>query len=409
MPEYCPRCDRPVYFAEEILALSQKWHKLCFKCGNCNKLLDSTTCTGHDGDAFCKACYGKLFGPKGYGFASGASGLSMDTGRPYHVTRDNVSHIQTAQIAPKLNNGTEKPRFGSANGCPRCGKQVYFAEEKRALGKKWHKICLSCHNTSKIIKKLNKNNEFQSIVDFVCFDLVVAGQYYNFRIILGRIKVKFYRNSELIFLDVSTYQKAQAAPLINGSEKFGGGNMCPKCGKSVYFAEEVNAMGKKYHKLCLRCGNCNKMLDSTTCTDHGNDVYCKNCYGKLFGPKGYGFAGGASGLSMDTGNPDEVTRENVSSLSIAQAAPLLPDTKQNAVIGGGDICPRCGKAVYFAEKVFGGGQTYHKSCFKCTACGKGLDSTTLTHKEDEVFCRSCYAKYFGPKGFGFGQTLQHTG
>lgn len=47
---------------------------------------------------------------------------------------------------------------------------------------------------------------------------------------------------------------------------------------------------------------------------------------------------------------------NVSSLSIAQAAPLLPETKQHAVIGGGDICPRCGKAVYFAEKVFGGGQ-----------------------------------------------------
>ena len=62
----------------------------------------------------------------------------------YFFIFSNVSHIQTAQIAPKLNNGTEKPRFGSANGCPRCGKQVYFAEEKRALGKKWHKICLSC-------------------------------------------------------------------------------------------------------------------------------------------------------------------------------------------------------------------------------------------------------------------------
>lgn len=55
--------------------------------GNCNKLLDSTTCTEHDGDAFCKSCYGKLFGPKGYGFAGGSSGLSMDTGNPHQQTR----------------------------------------------------------------------------------------------------------------------------------------------------------------------------------------------------------------------------------------------------------------------------------------------------------------------------------
>jgi cysteine/glycine-rich protein len=33
--------------------------------------------------------------------------------------------------------------------------------------------------------------------------------------------------------------------------------MCPKCGKAVYFAEEVSALGKKYHKLCLRCGKVN--------------------------------------------------------------------------------------------------------------------------------------------------------
>jgi cysteine/glycine-rich protein len=41
-------------------------------------------------DIFCKSCYGKLFGPKGYGFAAGGSGLSMDTGRAYEVTKEYV-------------------------------------------------------------------------------------------------------------------------------------------------------------------------------------------------------------------------------------------------------------------------------------------------------------------------------
>jgi len=29
----CPQCGLRVYFAEEILALKRKWHRLCFKCG----------------------------------------------------------------------------------------------------------------------------------------------------------------------------------------------------------------------------------------------------------------------------------------------------------------------------------------------------------------------------------------
>lgn len=411
MPEYCPRCDGAVYFAEEIIALGRKWHKLCFNCGNCNKLLDSTTCTEHERDIFCKSCYGKLFGPKGYGFAAGGSGLSMDTGSAYEVTKDNVSHLQTAQIAPKLNNGTSKPKYGSVDGCPRCGRQVYFAEEKRALGKKWHKICLSCYQCKKQLDSTTCNDHDGEIYCKSCYGKNFGPKGYGFAGGSSGLNMDTGVRGEVTTKNVSSHQKAQAAPVINGDgdRKFVRGNMCPKCGKAVYFAEEVSAVGKKYHKLCLRCGNCNKLLDSTTCTDHDNDIFCRNCYGKLFGPKGYGFAGGASGLSMDTGNPGEVTRDNVSSLSIAQAAPLLPETKQHAVIGGGDICPRCGKVVYFAEKVFGGGQTYHKSCFKCTSCGKGLDSTTLTHKDDDVFCRTCYAKSFGPKGFGFGQTLQHTG
>ena len=29
----CRRCGTRVYHAEQVLALSRKWHKLCFKCG----------------------------------------------------------------------------------------------------------------------------------------------------------------------------------------------------------------------------------------------------------------------------------------------------------------------------------------------------------------------------------------
>ena len=48
-------------------------------------------------------------------------------------------------------------------------------------------------------------------------------------------------------------------------------------------------------------GLCNKMLDSTNVAPHEGDVFCKNCHGKQFGPKGYGFGMGAGTLSMDSG------------------------------------------------------------------------------------------------------------
>ncbi|XP_002735919.1 cysteine and glycine-rich protein 1-like [Saccoglossus kowalevskii] len=79
--------------------------------------------------------------------------------------------------------------------------------------------------------------------------------------------------------------------------------------------------------------------------------------------------------------------------------------------GGGDRCPRCGKAVYMAEKIIGAGESWHKVCFTCAICGKSLDSTTCTDREGEVFCKACYGKEFGPKGVGFGQgagSLSHA-
>ncbi|KAG5650642.1 hypothetical protein H0H81_011509 [Sphagnurus paluster] len=65
---------------------------------------------------------------------------------------------------------------------------------------------------------------------------------------------------------------------------------CPRCGKNVYFAEQVKAIGKTYHKNCLRCTECSTLLDSSRLRDHAGDALCMRCYGKLHGPHGGGYA-----------------------------------------------------------------------------------------------------------------------
>ncbi|KIM41704.1 hypothetical protein M413DRAFT_444945 [Hebeloma cylindrosporum] len=82
---------------------------------------------------------------------------------------------------------------------------------------------------------------------------------------------------------------------MTGSEasprKWGGGTpICPRCTKSVFFAEQVKAVGKTYHKGCLRCMECNSSLDSNKLRDHDGDPFCVRCYNKLYGPQGGGYA-----------------------------------------------------------------------------------------------------------------------
>ena len=34
---------------------------------------------------------------------------------------------------------------------------------------------------------------------------------------------------------------------------------------------------------------------------------------------------------------------------------------------------------------------------RCATCGKGVDSTTITDRGGEIYCKACFAKQFGPK------------
>ncbi|NXA00242.1 CSRP1 protein, partial [Nesospiza acunhae] len=171
---------------------------------------------------------------------------------------------------------------------------------------------------------------------------------------------------------------------------WGGGKKCGVCQKAVYFAEEVQCEGNSFHKSCFLCMVCKKNLDSTTVAVHGEEIYCKSCYGKKYGPKGYGYGQGAGTLSTDKGESLGIKYEEGQ-----PHRPLNPNAARMAQkVGGADGCPRCGQAVYAAEKVIGAGKgvPLRGTCFCASLTRVSLPSSA-----------GCYAKNFGPKGFGFGQ------
>lgn len=62
--------------------------------------------------------------------------------------------------------------------------------------------------------------------------------------------------------------------------------------------------------LGIFAAQCSKKVEPGNCSDHENEIYCRPCYGRKFGPKGYGFAGGSgAGLSMDGTVEDGVVTE----------------------------------------------------------------------------------------------------
>ncbi|GAA5973733.1 hypothetical protein JCM21900_005698 [Sporobolomyces salmonicolor] len=70
---------------------------------------------------------------------------------------------------------------------------------------------------------------------------------------------------------------------------FGGAPKCPTWGKSVSFAEQTLGLGGvAYHKLCLKCAACGKILEPRLLVDHDGEAYYKACHGKSFGTKGHG-------------------------------------------------------------------------------------------------------------------------
>lgn len=63
----CFRCGKPVYFAERTVASGKEWHRRCFTCTQCGKILHPGRHSEHKGLPYCDIpCYCALFGPHLY-------------------------------------------------------------------------------------------------------------------------------------------------------------------------------------------------------------------------------------------------------------------------------------------------------------------------------------------------------
>jgi len=81
-PPACASCGKGVYPLEQIQACGKTWHKLCFRCKDCNMVLSLKGFAAINDEPYCKPHYMKLFHSKGNyaGFGGDASEVRGGTG-----------------------------------------------------------------------------------------------------------------------------------------------------------------------------------------------------------------------------------------------------------------------------------------------------------------------------------------
>ena len=88
----------------------------------------------------------------------------------------------------------------------------------------------------------------------------------------------------------------------------------------------------RYLYCVIKCHN-HSHLDSFTLTVHNENIFCKSCYGKNFGPSGYGFGGGGAGMMRaETGAQPVVSKPVVDPMPKPALAPA-----NNGVTNGNHI------------------------------------------------------------------------
>ena len=168
---------------------------------------------------------------------------------------------------------------------------------------------------------------------------------------------------------------------------------CPACKTSVFPAESVMAGDRKpFHKQCVKCVKCKKMLNAATINEHKTQLYCAYCYDDVFMSQEYssGTYGGIITLE-DLRRKEEEERKKLERAERAK--------KENR-------CPTCDMKAYPDDSVRVSQYMFHKICIKCTDCSKSPDANTpmmmgpkdvdnVFGQDDMIpFCKFCFAKKY---------------
>ncbi|KAF5353343.1 hypothetical protein D9756_008089 [Leucocoprinus leucothites] len=343
--QICPRCSKAVYAAEQVMGPGRKlYHKPCLSCMICKKRLDSYTLVEHDQEPYCKTCYTKNFSARDLRQAN-LPVKDAPTSPPGDLNgKPSISPLPPRVASPIRQSSANTfplPRLKPTHSLQSPTSST-FPQAVRSSFDKFEDTQFTPTN------QFNPPLEQEEALDRVAplADSSSPASNHSGPPLPGRLTQQsssltsspanvrsfqpdnkgfsnssfstFGRSNNTTSAALNLLEKEGINPLVQTATgtRYGtalGGTMstnitntptggsparkwgtqtpvCPKCAQRVYFAEQMKAVGKTWHKNCLRCQECNTLLDSNRLRDHDGTPFCVRCYSKLHGPQGSGYA-----------------------------------------------------------------------------------------------------------------------
>ncbi|KAF8259690.1 hypothetical protein EI94DRAFT_1750877 [Lactarius quietus] len=331
----CPRCSKAVYAAEQVMGPGRKlYHKPCLTCTSCGVRLDSLRLLEHEAEPYCKNCHSKNFGTRDLRSANLPHQAADPSLSPSRATESSSSPPPRPAVTPPLSRSLTPPQTSTRKGTlfatPIGRKDTgnVFGDAANSPGPLLRPTRVLSPTRPNFVANAEKTDTSDHAEEDEVDDLLFTPSH------TGRSEGGLPRTVPLVSTPTradsptkrpppATLGRAlsvggnggtgtrRVVPLVanatgtrygaalagglrstpTGTRQWGSGTpQCPACSKNVYFAEQVKAIGKTWHKECLRCSECSTLLDSSRLTEKDGNPLCRRCYNKLHGPAGSGYA-----------------------------------------------------------------------------------------------------------------------
>ncbi|GAA6015536.1 hypothetical protein JCM10207_008627 [Rhodosporidiobolus poonsookiae] len=293
----CPTCGKSVYFAEQTLGPGGgAFHKLCLKCVDCAKILEPRLMVDNAGLAYCKPCHSKSFGAKGYGAGGALVGEYAPRSSPTRPapSPSNASPVRAAP-PPKPSfddDDTRDSRFTPGPPKPPVATKPLLPpvppppvrEDTRAVPPPPPVPPAASEPIVRAVRPPPAPAPAPPASD--ALSPPPPAQTASAPPPRPSLPSKPASLRQTVPLSPSTPPRASAGPTTSALGASPIRDLCRRCGTVVYHAEEVRAVGGKWHKRCLRCTTCCTTLAPNLVTERDGAPYCKKCYAEQWGLTG---------------------------------------------------------------------------------------------------------------------------